>query len=87
VALLLKESELRPLFDTPSSMDRLLEMIAEAFHSQQKAEGVNHSDVRLSLKDRKRNLRVLSATLPEYGVGVRLLPLFSGAKDVQNVPQ
>ncbi len=81
MALLLKESELRPLFDTPLSMDRLLEMITEAFHSQQKAEGVNHSDLRLSLKDRKRNLRVLSATMPEYGVGVRLFPVFSGAKD------
>jgi len=62
-------------------MDSLLEMITEAFHSQQKVEGVNHSDLRLSLKDRKRNIRVLSATMPEYGVGVRLSPLFSGAKD------
>ncbi len=82
MALLLRESELRPLFDTPFSMDRLLEMITKAFHSQQKAEGVNHPDLRLSLKDRKRNLRVLSATLPEYGVGVRLFPLFRGAQDV-----
>ena len=62
-------------------MDSLIEMITEAFHSQQKAEGVNHSDLRLSLKDRKRNFRVLSATMPEYGVGVRLIPLFSEAKD------
>ncbi len=62
-------------------MDRLLEVITEAFHSQQKAEGINHSDLRLSLKDRKRNLRVLAATMPEYGVGVRIIPLFSGAQD------
>ena len=81
MALFLNENELRPLFDTPSSMDGLLEMITEAFRSQQKGEGVNHSDLRLSLKDRKRNLRILSATGPEHGVGVRLFPLFSGAKD------
>ncbi len=56
-------------------------MVTEAFHSQQRAEGINHSDLRLSLKDRKRDLRVLSATLPKYGVGLRLFPLFRGAHD------
>ena len=81
MALLLNENDLRPLFDEPSSMDGLLEMITEAFRSQQEGDGVNHPDLRLSLKDRKRNFRILSATAPEAGVGVRLFPLFSGAKD------
>ncbi len=85
MALFIKESELRSLFDSPSSMDGLLEMITETFRSQQRGEGVNHPDLRLSLKDRKRNLRVLSATAPEFGVGVRLFPLFSGAKDANYI--
>ncbi len=81
MALLLKESDLRPLFDDPSSMDILLDIITGAFRSYQKEEGLNHPDLRLMLEDRRRTLRFLSATVPGCGVGVRVFPLFSGAQD------
>lgn len=81
MALLLKGEDLRILFEDPSSMDSLLEIITEAFRSHQKGEGINHPDFQLPLEDRKRTLRFLSATVPGCGVGVRSFPLFSGARD------
>ena len=81
MALLINARDLRPLYDTPSSMDALLESITTVFRNLSTGEGVNHPDLRLTLEDHKRTLRFLSATSPGCGVGMRAFPLFRGTRD------
>jgi len=81
MALMLKENDLRPLFENPASMDGLLDVVTDALRSHQRAQATIHADLRIPVAEGKRTLRFVAATVPGCGLGVRAFPLYSGARD------
>jgi ornithine cyclodeaminase/alanine dehydrogenase-like protein (mu-crystallin family) len=81
MAVILTEADLAPLFRTAAAMDELLKMIEEALRAHNRNEVAGQSRMEISLVDRKRKFRFMTAAVPAAGYGMRINALFSGAKD------
>ncbi len=81
MALILSGKDLEPLFTDPASMDSLRETIEEVLRAHQRGEITCQGGFPLPMADGKRNLRIVTASLPSAGELLRIVPQFRGAKD------
>ena len=81
MALMLNETDLRPLFDNPASIDSLIQTIEESLRAYNQGTILNQSALQTPLADGKRAIRAVTATLPGTGSGLRLQSLGGPAKD------
>lgn len=81
MALILRETDLKPLYSDPSSMDGLLEMIEDSLRAHISGKVPHQVRFQMPLVDPKRELRFMTATVPGAGEGVRVTPLFRGGRD------
>lgn len=81
MALILSERDLAPLYRTSPAMDELLQLIEESLRAHNRNEVAGQARVETSLIDPKRKFRIMTATVPGAGHGMRINALFSGAKD------
>lgn len=81
MAVILSETDLAPLYKTPSAMDGLLKLIEESLSAHNRNEVRGQIRMETSLTDPKRRFRIMTAAVPGAGQGMRINALFSGAKD------
>jgi alanine dehydrogenase len=81
MALVLSGKDLEPLFADPPSMDGLVAVIEETLRAHQRGEIAAQRGFPLPMPDGKRNLRVITASLPAAGPVVRIHPQFPAANE------
>jgi len=81
MALILNESDLKELYQTPAAMDELLRLIETSLCAHNRDEVAGQVRVETSLVDTKRKYRIMTAAVPGAGFGARISALFRGARD------
>jgi ornithine cyclodeaminase/alanine dehydrogenase-like protein (mu-crystallin family) len=81
MAIILSENDLKQLYQTPAAMDELLNLIEASLSAHSRNEVSGQIRVETSLLDSKRKYRIMTAAVPDAGLGARVSALFRGAKD------
>src|SRR5258705_13976214 len=79
--IILSETDLMPLLDTPARMDELLPLIEDSMRAQSSGVVGGQARVETSLLDGKKKYRIMTSAVPNAGQGMRVSALFRGAKD------
>ena len=81
MAIILSENDLKQLYQTPTAMDELLNLIEDSLRAHSCDQVAGQIRVETSLVDTKRKYRIMTAAVPGAGFGARISALFRGAKD------
>ena len=79
--IILSETDLMPLLETPARMDELLPLIEDSMRAQSNGAVGGQARVETSLLDDKKKYRIMTSAVPNAGQGIRISALFRGAKD------
>jgi ornithine cyclodeaminase/alanine dehydrogenase-like protein (mu-crystallin family) len=81
MAIILNETDLKQLYQTPAAMDDLINLIEDSLKAHSRDEVAGQTRVETSLVDPKKKFRIMTAAVPQAGFGMRISALFGGAKD------
>ena len=80
-AIILNESDLKPLYQSPAAIDELLQLIEKSLAAHSRNEVAGQTRMETTAADPKKKYRIMTAAVPEVGCGMRINALFRGAKD------
>ncbi len=81
MGLILSEQDLKALYSEPASMDALQTRIEQVILAYQRGRILSQHHLQMPLVEPDRQLRILTATLPEAGEIVRVNPQYRGVRD------
>ena len=81
MAIILSESDLKPLYQSPAAIDELLQLVEKSLAAHSRNEVAGQTRVETSAADPKKKFRIMTAAVPEAGCGMRITALFRSAKD------
>jgi ornithine cyclodeaminase/alanine dehydrogenase-like protein (mu-crystallin family) len=81
MAIILSETDLQPLYQSPAAIDELLPWIEGALAAQSRNEVAGQIRVETTGLDPKKKYRIMTAAVPDAGCGMRITALFRSAKN------